>query len=62
VKKDIQTIHREKSIEIPLFKTLFLTFHDKQQLELSRIIEEFNKKAQDLGVEIKVADLHDIYD
>jgi tRNA A-37 threonylcarbamoyl transferase component Bud32 len=59
---DIQTIHREKSIEIPLFKTLFLTYHDKQQLELSRIIEEFNKKAQDLGVEIKVADLHDIYD
>lgn len=39
--------------------TIMLMYNEKQQLDLSRLMEEFSAKAQEIGVVLKVADFHE---
>jgi len=58
--KDFEPIHKETLLERRKTTTLLLTYREEHQLALNRLMEEFTDKAQNLGVDLQVADYHDI--
>ncbi len=40
--------------------SVFLLYKDQHQQELTRLMEDFSVKAQELGITLKISDFHDI--
>jgi tRNA A-37 threonylcarbamoyl transferase component Bud32 len=58
--EDIGPTRRYAPLEKQRMSTLVLTYKEAHQLELNRLMEEFSAKAQQLGVELRVADFKDL--
>ncbi len=52
--------HNHLTIEKQKMSTLFLVYNQRNQMALNRLVEEFNRKAQALNVEVKLADFRDL--
>jgi len=47
-------------VEKPMMTTLVLTYHEEQQLALSRLVEGFDGKARELGIDLKIAEFKEL--
>jgi len=58
--KDLDLVRRYPLPVQRKMSTVFLIYREDNQLELNRLMEDFSAKARALGVEIKIADLHEL--
>jgi hypothetical protein len=56
----ISTPGRRDPLEKQKMTNILLMYRDRDQQALTRLMEEFSAKAAELGIVLKVSDLHDL--